>query len=159
MFGGDDGLDDTRLAAALDTLKLTLGLAAIANLILVVFVHTLFEETNGFCDPRAGAASRSFRFVLLVQLLINAPSFIYFHKADKAAGHRSRQSTLHAAFVIFLLALLLDMHLTLTTLFVGPITTWLFAMTVIASAFVSFASFVCTVRFERCHIVQDESLL
>ena len=158
MFGGD-GLDDTRLAAALDTLKLTLGMAAIANLILVVFVHTLFEETNGFCDVRAGAASRSFRFVLLVQLIVNAPSFLYFHKADKQAGNRSRQSLLHASFVIFLFALLLDMHLTLTTLFVGPLTTWLFATLVLASACVSFASFVCTIRFERQHIVLDESLL
>ncbi len=154
MYGGnDDDLDDTRLAGALDTLKLTVGMAAVANLILVVFVFTLFEDTNGFCDARAGAASRSFRFVLLVQLLVNAPSLIYYHRTDKVAGSRSRNSTLHASFVLFIFALLFDLHLTLTTLFTGPMRTWLFATLVLLKAFVSFAAFVLVVRFERQHIV------
>ena len=82
-----------KLSASLDILKTSLLLSTAANVILILLVSTLFEGTDGFCDAEASEARKLFRSFVLFQLLVNCPSFVYFHKTDKEFNRSEADDT------------------------------------------------------------------
>ena len=145
---------DAPLVAALDSLRTSLLLSSAANLVLVLLVSSLFENTTGFCDDEATASRSSFRFIVLFQVLINTPAFIYYHRADKETSKDDgNDDGIKQSFLFFIGAFLVKLYVTLTTFLVGPFEDKYFIGLVSLFLLLSGAAYVCVRRYETRTVV------
>jgi len=142
--------DGPGLKAAVDALRTSLLVSIAANVVLIMLISTLFDGTGGFCDAKAAAARDSFRFIVLFQILVNAPAFVYYHRADKETAREESGGTpegLKQSFFFFVVAFLLKVHMTLSTFLSGPFEQRVFIALVGLFVVASFASYACLVRY------------
>ena len=141
------------LANALANLKMGLLLSLAINVVLMVLVSTLFDGTDGFCDPASANARESFRFVFLFQILVNAPTFVSFHLTDKHMDDEADGSAVRMSFAAFLAAFLLKVYMTTSTFLHGPFEDRAFVLLLALFVATSFASYALVVRYSRSTII------
>lgn len=147
--------ETTDLEARISTLKSGLLLSGSANVVMIFLVGSLFADTEGYCDDSAVAARGVFRFIFLIQLLINIPTAVLFHQVDKAAASiDTRFGEIGSSFGFFCAAFLLKLYVTLATLLDGPFSDRVFAMFVCYFLILSFISFALLKRFENENLVE-----
>ena len=143
----------SELQNSINNLKLSLLLSTAINVVLIVLVSTLFDGTDGFCDDAAASARESFRFVFLFQILVNAPTFISYHLADKYMDGEAQDETVRNSFCAFLVAFLLKIYMTSKTFLNGPFEDNTFVCLVAIFVLLSFVSYVLIVRYARKTII------
>jgi len=149
--------DDSAFKSQLATLKTSLLIGTAANVMLMLLTSSMFEETTGFCDESATGSRQSFQFVLLFTVLINTPSFIYYHTTDKACEAEKDLSSdegVKLSFAVFAVAFGLKLYTTMTIFLSGPFPDSVFFSLLFLFVLLSFGSYTSLVRFGNRYIVQ-----
>lgn len=150
MFSEDTS---NKLEHAIGNLKIGLLLSLAINVVLIVLVSTLFDGTEGFCDASSSSARESFRFVFLFQILVNTPTFVSYHLADKYAETDAVDDGVRASFYTFAAAFFLKIYMTTRTFLNGPFDDQMFVMLVGMFVLLSFSAYVVIERYSRRHII------
>lgn len=141
------------LENAISNLKMGLLLSLAINVVLIVLVGTLFDGTDGFCDAASEDARESFRFVFMFQILVNTPTFVSYHLADKYADSDSPSEELRMSFLAFSSAFFLKIYMTTSTFLHGPFGDRAFLALVSLFVVISFSAYVVIERYSRRYII------
>ena len=123
------------------------------NVVLIVLVSTLFDDTEGFCDSDSISARESFRFVFIFQILVNTPTFISYHNADKYTDTESFDDGIKISFYMFASAFLLKIYITTRTFLNGPFEDRFFISLMSLFVLLSFGAYIAAERYSRRTII------